>query len=233
MLFNLQKVFSSLLNLFFPPKCIKCKMHGSLICQKCFDDIEFINTQICYKCSKLSGEFKVCNLCQKQSGLKRVIVCTHWQEPMKSFIYWYKYKKVYALKKKLGVLMAITFFKICRHKNIVLVPVPLHKYRLWDRGFNQSALLAEEVAKLLDVKVVNCLVRCKNTRPQFGLNKTMRPANIKGAFKFKKKYLLKISNKTVVLVDDIVATGSTLQECARVLKNSGIKNVWSLVLAKA
>ena len=209
MLFNLQKVFSSLLNLFFPPKCIKCKMHGSLICQKCFDDIEFINTQICYKCSKLSGEFKVCNLCQK------------------------KYKKVYALKKKLGVLMAITFFKICRHKNIVLVPVPLHKYRLWDRGFNQSALLAEEVAKLLDVKVVNCLVRCKNTRPQFGLNKTMRPANIKGAFKFKKKYLLKISNKTVVLVDDIVATGSTLQECARVLKNSGIKNVWSLVLAKA
>jgi len=152
---------------------------------------------------------------------------------MKSFIYWYKYKRLYILNKILGALMAVAFFNVCSHKNVILVPVPLHRYKLWDRGFNQSALLAKEIAKLLDVEVVNCLIRCKNTKPQFGLNKTMRPANIKGAFKFKNKYLSKISGKTVVLVDDIVATGSTLQECARVLKKSGIKDIWSLVLAKA
>jgi len=230
---SLLHVWSSLLDLVFPPKCINCKAHGFWICQKCFDNIEFINTPICYKCSKLSQGFKVCYSCQKQSGLKRAIVCTYWQEPIKLFIHYYKYKRLYVLKKKFGALMAAAFFKVCSHKNIVLVPVPLHKYRLWDRGFNQSALLAYEIAKLLDVRVVNCLVRCKHTRPQFGLSKTMRPINIKGAFRFKNKHFLEITGKTVVLVDDIVATGSTLQECARTLKKAGIKDIWSLVLAKA
>ncbi len=233
MLSNLKQVFSSLLNLFFPPKCVNCKAHGFWICQKCFDDIKFIDTSICYKCAKLSEGFKVCYQCQKQSGLKRVAVCAHWQKPMKLFIHRYKYKRLYVLKSKLGALMATKFFKTYGVRDIVLVPVPLHKYRLWDRGFNQSALLAEEIAKLLDVKVVNCLVRYRNTKPQFGLNKTIRSVNVKGAFRFKNKHYLDIVDKTVVLIDDIVATGSTLQECAKVLKSVGIKDVWSLVLAKA
>lgn len=233
MLSSLQQILSNLLNLVFPPKCINCNAYGSLICQRCFDNIEFINTQICYKCSKLSSGFKICYLCQKQSGLKRAIVCTYWQKPIKLFIHYYKYKKLYVLKKQFGALMATMFFKICSHKNIVLVPVPLHRYRLWDRGFNQSALLAQEIAKLLDVSVVDCLVRYKHTKPQFGLNKMVRPTNVKGVFKFKNKYFSKITGKTVVLIDDIIATGSTLQECARTLKKAGVKNIWSLVLAKA
>lgn len=208
-------------------------MHGSWLCPKCFDDIEFINTPICYRCSRLSDSFRICSICQRQSSLERVITCTSWRKPMKTFIHYYKYKKLYVLKKIFGAIMAVAFFKICNHKNIVLVPVPLHRYRLWDRGFNQSALLAQEIGKLLDVEVVNCLIRFKNTKPQFGLDKIERPLNIKGAFRFRNKDFIKVSGKTVVLIDDIVATGSTLQECAKTLKKAGIKNIWSLVLAKS
>ena len=116
---------------------------------------------------------------------------------------------------------------------VLLVPIPLHYLRLWQRGFNQAQLLGQVVAKELQVPLVSPLKRVRHTQPQFGLGRHLRRANVVGAFAIKSDQLDIIKDKTVVLVDDVVATGSTIEECARVLKNNGAKEVWALVLARA
>jgi len=208
-------------------------MAGSWICSKCFDLIDIINTPICYGCGKLSDEFKVCPKCRGSSHLKKVIVCAHWQDPLKVFVYSLKYRRLHVLAEKLGALMAVTYFKFSNNKDIIIVPVPLHRNRMWVRGFNQADILAREIARLLGVNFVNLLIRFKNTKPQFGLSRNLRRQNVDGVFKCNFRKAAIIKNKTIVLVDDIVATGSTLKECAKVLKSNGAKEIWVLVLAKA
>ncbi len=232
-MFKLQNIYKHILNLFFPPKCINCGIAGYWICHKCFDSIDIINTPICYGCGKLSDEFKVCSKCRGSFPLKRVIVCAHWQNPLKVFVYNLKYHKLHVLAEKLGALMAVTYFKFSSDKDVIITPVPLHRNRIWARGFNQADILAREIAKLLGVNFANLLIRSKNTKPQFGLSRNLRRQNVDGIFRFNLKKTAIIKNKTIVLIDDVIATGSTLKECAKVLKNNGAKEIWALVLARA
>lgn len=209
-----------------------CGREGDWVCSRCFDKIEFINTPICFKCGKLSPNFEVCSVCKRKHSLKRVITCAHWQDPAKTIVYQLKYRKIFAVADKLGALMAVNLHKY-KPMDAVLVPVPLHKFKLWQRGFNQSEHLANEVHRYLNISVCNCLARVKNTRPQFGLDKNLRPSNVAGAFCFVSKFKNSILGKRVILIDDVVATGSTISECAKVLKQAGAREVWGLILAKA
>ncbi len=129
--------------------------------------------------------------------------------------------------------MAVTYFKFSSDKDVIITPVPLHRNRIWARGFNQADILAREIAKLLGVNFANLLIRSKNTKPQFGLSRNLRRQNVDGIFRFNLKKTAIIKNKTIVLIDDVIATGSTLKECAKVLKNNGAKEIWALVLARA
>lgn len=153
---------------------------------------------------------------------------------MKSIVYSFKYKKLQVLSGKLGTLLAERLVQNNdRGSEIILVPVPLHPFRLLSRGFNQAELLGKQVEKILGLKLVSALKRQKATAPQFGLTKNLRQGNMENAFAFNMRYLDTINNSVVVLIDDIVATGSTISECAKALKQNGAKEVWALVLAKA
>jgi len=207
---------------------------GFWICGDCFEKIEFINTPICYRCGRLSDGFKVCNYCRRNSELKRVITCGHWQDPLKLLIHYFKYHKTYVLAEKLGALMAVAYFRAkIPIEDVILVPVPLHRYRLWARGFNQARELANVIGGLLNMPIKNSLIRQRNTQPQFGLRKDLRLTNVIKAFSCNAKFKHQIFGKTIVLVDDVVATGATLSQCAKELKKQGAKEVWALVLAKA
>lgn len=105
-----------------------------------------------------------------------------------------------------------------------LVPVPLSKQRLLKRGFNQS----EKLAKYLKFPVLNCLIRTRDTKPQFDLKISERRENVKNAFALKQK----LPAGNFCLVDDVATTGATLSECAKVLKKSGAKKVYAICIAR-
>lgn len=115
----------------------------------------------------------------------------------------------------------------------LVVPVPLHWWRKWQRGFNQAEVLGRGVARRLAIPFADPLVRHRSTRQQFGLAKPARQANVRGAFSLRRGQQRIISGKIVVVVDDVIATGSTIEECAKVLRQEGAKEVWGLVIARA
>lgn len=116
---------------------------------------------------------------------------------------------------------------------IILVPVPLHRRRINFRGFNQSEVLAQKLSKKFGVKMANLLTRHRYTQPQVELSKEHRLTNLHGAFSLKNPAEKIDQNALYLLVDDVCTTGSTLGECAKVLKAAGANRVGGLVIAKA
>ena len=114
-----------------------------------------------------------------------------------------------------------------------IIPVPLHHKKLRERRFNQSALIAHEIAKKTKSNYMpDGLIRTRYTVPQKGLSRTARNKNIQGAFLINDPYLDEFAHKKILLIDDVLTTGSTLNECARILKNAGAKEVNTLTIAR-
>jgi ComF family protein len=113
-----------------------------------------------------------------------------------------------------------------------IVPVPLTRWRLLGRRFNQAAILAEEISRLTDTPAEPlALVRTRRTQPQVGLTRVQRRKNVAGAFAVASSHAAKISGARVVLVDDVITTGATARACARALKRAGAARVDVLALA--
>ncbi|MBP9670602.1 ComF family protein [Candidatus Woesebacteria bacterium] len=118
-------------------------------------------------------------------------------------------------------------------KEFVVTSVPMWEQKERSRGFNQAEIVAELVAKNYKVRNLVILERIKETKPMFGLKKKDRRENIERAFEINpKSQILQFSNQGVILVDDVWTTGATMRECARVLKEAGIREVWGVALAR-
>jgi len=111
-----------------------------------------------------------------------------------------------------------------------IVPVPLHRSREWERTFNQSALLADHLSALSGIPVKLLLRRIKRTRPQTSLSGHARRRNLEGVFRLSQNVLIP---RSVVLLDDVVTTGATLEACAAVLRSAGVRKVYGLTIARA
>ena len=116
----------------------------------------------------------------------------------------------------------------------LIVPVPLYSWRLWSRRFNQSAMLAHEVGRLARVPV-DCfaLARVRRTVSQVGLSPDQRRRNVAGAFKVPQAETSVIKGKNILLIDDVITTGATVEACARALRRAGAARVDVLALARA
>lgn len=148
---------------------------------------------------------------------------------LKKAIHTFKYNFVKDLAKPLGKLLIRKLGGAASPD--LIIPVPLHKRKLRWRGFNQAELLAQEVAAYYNLPLLNnVLIKTKRTKPQVELTEEQRKENIKGVFQCSRPELIK--NKKILLIDDVATTGSTLSECARVLKEAGAKEVRKLFLAK-
>jgi ComF family protein len=152
--------------------------------------------------------------------------------PLMSAIQRFKYNSETHLASPLGSLMAKFARTILPYpEEFVTVPVPLHKHRLTERGFNQSLLLARVISSGLEVPLdYRSLVRTKNTKSQTGLAKKDRRRNVTNAFSVTSKDTFK--GKKVLLVDDVLTTGYTFNECAKMLRRSGALEVRCLALAR-
>jgi ComF family protein len=132
--------------------------------------------------------------------------------------------------------LIVTHFQLCDKKesdfiNFILIPVPLEKKRLRWRGFNQSEEIGKELAKFLKINLLsNVLYKTRATSPQIELNAEARKANVRGVFSVENKE--KIAGRKILLIDDVYTTGSTMNECARILREAGAKEVWGVAVAR-
>jgi ComF family protein len=151
-----------------------------------------------------------------------------YEDALRKLIHLFKYGRVETLSKPLGRLLARA---LPREQSFdVIVPMPLHWRKRWQRGFNQAELLAREVGRRTHVPVANALRRVRNTASQAGLTSAKRRENVSGSFRAKKRAAL--DGLSVLLIDDVMTTGATAASCARALKRGGARQVTLLTLAR-
>jgi competence protein ComFC len=218
------------LDLFFPQWCINCGREGDYICDTCRQFLPVITPPVCPGCGRPQSQAVLCSRCKEEpleiDGIRSPYV---FEGVIRQAIHELKYRNLRALAPRLTGLLHDYLGKN-RVPGDVLVPVPLHRKRLRERGYNQSALIAEELGRLIGLPVVtDCLVRHNYTPPQArsaGVGERHR--NVAGAFTCRDG---RLSGKQVLLVDDVSTSGATLNACAGALKAGGAAGVWGLTIA--
>ena len=230
----------TVLDILFPVSCFSCGAPDQWLCGKCFSRIPIFEDQVCPICEQVripSGN--LCFYCKKRKKphLDSLIVAVSYRNPLvRLLVSGFKYRFIADLAEPLGNLITGSAMKNDLPVPDFIVPVPLHPRRLRWRGFNQSRLLAEkihsDIAPPLKIEVLEIIERKKLNRPQMGIKKySSRLKNVEGIFSMKEEYP-NLSNKKILLVDDVATTGATLEECAKVLKQNGAKKVFGMVIAR-
>jgi ComF family protein len=224
-------------DLFFPKFCFGCKKEGKYLCEDCLSTIGVLESQFCPGCQKRLLDGRVCPSCKKFIKLNGLYFAAPYKNTLiKQLITQFKYEPFVKELREAMAHLIITHLELCNKKEsdfseFYLIPVPLEIKRLKWRGFNQSEEIGKELTKFLKIPLVSdVLYKIKETPPQMKLAAEARIENIKGAFLVKNKE--RITGRKILLVDDVYTTGATMQECARVLKDSGAKEVWGVAVAR-
>ncbi len=226
----------------FPKTCFGCGQWGEYLCNHCLNKIKINQERRCPVCGKPAIGGKTHPICQKRYTLDGLTSIFSYSGLLKKILKKLKYRFVFDVSQELIELFLsclgedIVFSKIFSQNlqdSSLFIPVPLHLSRKRWRGFNQSELLGKMIAENLGINFVpNMLKRVKNTTPQTELKKKERQKNIKDAFKINEQFThLSITHSPIILFDDVWTTGSTLRECAGVLKRNGARFIWGLTLA--
>ncbi len=219
------------LNFFFPQTCLGCGKEGNFICRSCQSSLPRVMPPLCPLCGRPQSSGILCPSCVNwQAGIDSIRSPFRFEGTIREAVHQLKYRNLRALAVPLAGLLGD--YVVVNHVTAdVLVPVPLHRMRLRDRGYNQSALLARELGKLTKLPMVdNCLVRQRHSPPQARtLSVTERQSNVADAFICSDR---RLHNKQVLLVDDVATSGATLNACAVALKRAGASSVQGLVLAR-
>lgn len=171
----------------------------------------------------------LCGLCRRGlSGFDTAYCYGSYEGALRKLIHLFKYSGIHTLSRPLGARLALAL-PLGRGFDVV-VPVPLHWRRRWQRGFNQSELLGRELARRLSIPLVRALRRRRATGAQAGLSHAARRTNVGGAFSI--RYEAAIRQQRVLLVDDVLTTGATAAACASLLKRSGARQVALITLAR-
>lgn len=210
-------------NIIYPQKCGICgKINEKALCKKCQKILE---NEAIWKIEENQNPYIFFN---------ELISIFKYDGIIREKILDYKFnEKSYLYKMFVNFLLkdAKIFEKIKEYD--IIIPVPISKKRKKERGYNQSELIAKEISKIIKVPIAkNILYKIKNTVPQSSLNKEQREQNAKGVYMIKNQQ--KIINKKILLIDDIYTTGSTINECAKVIVQQGIsrEQIGVLTIAK-
>ncbi len=237
----LKKLCRSTLDLIFPEEgvCFYCdEYHEEVkedhVCIECRDKLLFINESKCPVCGKPMFQGNSSNRCSycinKTFYFKKAISPLEFIGPLRKTIYRYKYESKPYLYKSFGEFMLHALEKESIGTIDIIVPVPLHRARKAERGYNQAELLAKYLSEKLCIPLDNkSLIRVKATKIQNKLARHEREQNIKDAFKIKDNWVFK--EKRVLLVDDIFTTGATVNECSRIMVEGGAIEVFVITIA--
>lgn len=230
-----------LIHLIFPPRCPICDgvvFHSvfapeELVCRQCQDKPEYVKEPVCKKCGKpIEDERReYCydcsrNTCRYEQGKALWI----YKGEVKDSLYRFKYHNRQEYAKYYGAELVRAYEEWIRRCGIqAIVPIPLSRNRMRQRGFNQAELIAEEVGRRMELPVHrDLLLRIRDTKAQKALNDEERKNNLKRAFKTKTN---KVQLNHILLIDDIYTTGSTMNEAALELKRAGAEQIYCLSIS--
>lgn len=229
-----KRIVERILDWFYPPKCILCETLLPLekkerfLCEHCKQHRGWLEKPVCQKCGgKIGGGEILCQRCKEEDFIFEKGIAVFSYQQVKPVIAHFKFKEFKRDAIPLSMLMTEyleTFYPEIIKEADLLIPVPMHEKKKRQRGFNQAELLGEGLGKRIGIPcLLNNLRRIRETTPQSKLSSLQRKENLKGAFDL----LLpdEIRGKTVLLIDDIFTTGTTVNECAKVLYQGGAKKV--------
>ncbi|RJQ13817.1 ComF family protein [Candidatus Parcubacteria bacterium] len=223
-----------LLDVLFPKQCLGCKKEGFFLCQDCIVKISSLSRLVCPVCLKGLPTTDLsqakCNTHFKKTKIKFLAYTTFYENPLvRKLVSSFKYRYIQEISSILSKLMAENL-KQYKLEGFIIVPVPLYPKKLNERGFNQAELLAKDISSSLDLPMENVLQKIKSTPSQTELSSKERKLNPKDAFLcFAPE---RIRGKNIILVDDVFTTGATLEECAKTLKQYGVKIIGAVVFAR-
>lgn len=228
-------IFQFILDLFFPRNCLECGEGTGYVCDRCKRHIIPLSVQKCPTCKRPNIFGKFCSpWCNKGFYFDQLLVCATYEKEglFQKLMVRFKYKFSEELAEFFGNILVErfeSFKKLLKFQDIILVPVPVHKKKLKTRGFNQAKLLANHIS---GHEVWDCLYRKKFRPDQAKLNRKERLTNLIDSIDLKEEFTGKLEGKFILLIDDVVTTGSTLNECSKVLKRNGVQYICGLVLAR-
>lgn len=231
----------SCLDVLLPPLCLSCGVPvgcGGALCATCWKRIHFIDSPMC-QCCGLPFEAPcfqddLCPRCQDEpNDFASARAAFVYDDNSREIVLGFKHGDQTHAALAFARWMARAGESYWKEANLI-VPVPLHRWRLFRRRYNQSALLARSLAKVTGKRTrMQGLARIRATESQGHLDRKSRAKNVADAFVVPERERPEIRNATVVLIDDVMTTGATLNECARTLRSAGAKKVFALTLAKA
>jgi ComF family protein len=217
----------SVLDFALPPRCAGCGTivaHVHSFCAECWKQVEFLGDGGCGCCGipLQATEQTTCARCLAvPPRIARTRAAVAYGDLSRSLAIRLKYGRKVAIARTMAHYMAPL---VKPDGDSILVPVPLHRTRLWTRGFNQSALVARELSQRLKISADPLLLRrIRRTPPLKGMSPLQRRKTVAGAFRVRDKAA--VAGKTVILIDDVLTTGSTAEACARVLKRAGAARI--------
>jgi ComF family protein len=230
-------ILNSLVNYLYPSRCYKCSeftAEQNGFCSSCWSSLNFISRPFCNICGKQFfldiNEDLICSKCIRQSPpyeLSRSLL--KFDENSKNIIHNFKYYDKTDLAKVFAKLICFRYKTELEEVDFI-IPVPMNKWKRLLRMYNQSYLLALEIARLINKPILpRLLVKTKWTKPQAALTKASREKNLKGSMILKKVDIIK--NKRILLVDDVATTGTTILECSRLLKKGGVGSIRVITIA--
>ena len=240
---SVKSLIAAIRDCIYPPFCLLCETYcrsddEAGVCSECLSTVHYIHNPLCARCGKPFGhEFGNNHLCgdclSNQPYFSRARAVGLYNGNLRNAVHLFKYRLNHSLAVPLGILMSCHMDKLIGEFTFqAVVPVPLHPKRLRERGFNQALSLARFISRFHSIPLDrNNLVRARYTHTQVGLSEHKRKENVKGAFFVKKEKNFR--NKHILLVDDVYTSGSTVDECAKVLVNAGARTVQILTLARA
>ncbi|MBR6033264.1 MAG: ComF family protein [Clostridia bacterium] len=212
-------LFTKFLDIIFPPKCGFCgKINKDFICKKCENEIKYLKKDCIAKTNNVTYKYH--------------LYAYKYENEIREKMLQFKFNDEPELAETFSKLI-IKNEKICRFLETydIIIPVPMHIKKQTIRGYNQADLIAKKIAKELHIEYAkDALIKIRKTKTQSSLNASQRKSNVKDAYDCKIKE--KIKDKKVILFDDIYTTGSTVAECAKVLKQSGAKEISVFTFAK-
>ncbi len=232
-------LFRSVLDFALPPRCSGC---GTIVddtdsfCAECWSKLDFLQGG-CSRCGLPleATDIDTCGRClAKPPRLDRIRAAVAYDDISRSVALRLKYGRKVALARTMSRYMLPLVAE--PSPRALLVPVPLHRSRLWNRGFNQSAIIARELSRRTGLPLAaDALRRVRPTPPLKGMNMNQRRRTVAGAFRANED--ADLANREIVLIDDVLTTGSTANACARALKRAGAARVdlisWARVIRPA
>lgn len=212
-----------------PHSCVQCGLEGALLCHRCIQNLPPAHS-CCYACNRPERGWQTCTVCRKQSPLVTVTAATPYANEVKQLLYILKYDRAAAAARDIAAAIVQRLSGTALPQDMVVTHVPTAHSRIRQRGYDQSALIAKEVARLLNSPYVPLLQRLGKQR-QVGQQREARKAQM--AMAFRPGHVPLLLNKPVMLIDDVLTTGATLEAAGRTLQQAGAGDVRAAVFARA